>query len=1039
MGALFVLAWALVPLCYRPLGLAQQLQQVFPGGLPGASTDRFFCAADSEQSVLPPGVVCSAAALFCDNTVRNDAQLNDVFFVDRENGWAVGDRGTIWHTSDGGAHWSLQASGVACPLHSVWFVDARTGWVAGGYVRPCKAGSSGVVLHTTDGGEHWRPVAAALLPRLRRIAFFDGQAGWAAGDCSFLFASGLLISKSAGRAWENVPSEVVGPWQAADLAQSGDGMLARCDGNTASVRGGRVTAGRTPSVAPRGIRAIRLVRQVEPATYGWLVGDGGLVMLTGDLGRLWQPPPGQPPAGIDQVDLEALAVRGPKVWVAGKPGTRVFYSPDAGHSWEAFSTGQSLPIRAMCFADDLHGWAVGAMGTILATVDGGRSWQRQRCGGTRAAVLGVFARSEDVPLELLAKLAAEDGYLTVLQLIAGQRSGTGRNDLLATGQSVHEALLQVGACGADRSWRFPTPERLVAPTEQQILELWNEAHDGRGIMELESFLVRLLRQWRPEVVITHGGSQLGDPAAQLVQQTLLRAVEQASEPTAYAEQISQLGLEPWQVRRVLAVERASPGDTQGVLISGSEVAERLGCSLGELAAAARWLLGNESGRSVQTEIAWHCTALVDRAKVAPRDTDPMAGIALFPGGEARRMPLERADSDHPRLVAARRRNLAGVLAAVSNDPGKAAAALGQIERLTAELGPHSAAEMLYRLAEQYLAAGHWRAACEAMEVLAEKYPRHPLCEAALRWLIAYYASGEVGWHEQTMRPAELENTPAVPVSFTTAADRAERAAYWAKRLQRDWPQSFADPRVRFPLAVADRRRGFPRQAEQFFLTLQYRPEDDPWGACAAAERWLANQTVPGPKPLAFCTATRQVPHLDAVLDDPVWQRASALELSGPGAASDIRTRVRLARDANFLYLAIEADKAPGLAYSPRREPRRHDSDLERSDRVELFLDVDRDYVTYYCLAVDYGGRPCEHCWGNRRWNPQWYIASQQSQQRWTVEAAIQWKHLVPRSPSPGTAWALGLRRIIPSVGHQSWKDSAQLRVAGQHFGLLIFP
>ncbi len=30
-----------------------------------------------------------------------DAQLADVAFVDRAHGWAVGDRGVIWHTTDG--------------------------------------------------------------------------------------------------------------------------------------------------------------------------------------------------------------------------------------------------------------------------------------------------------------------------------------------------------------------------------------------------------------------------------------------------------------------------------------------------------------------------------------------------------------------------------------------------------------------------------------------------------------------------------------------------------------------------------------------------------------------------------------------------------------------------------------------------------------------------------------------------------------------------------------------------------------------------
>ena len=36
-----------------------------------------------------------------------DAELADVCFVDAQRGWAVGDRGVIWHTADGGRRWQL--------------------------------------------------------------------------------------------------------------------------------------------------------------------------------------------------------------------------------------------------------------------------------------------------------------------------------------------------------------------------------------------------------------------------------------------------------------------------------------------------------------------------------------------------------------------------------------------------------------------------------------------------------------------------------------------------------------------------------------------------------------------------------------------------------------------------------------------------------------------------------------------------------------------------------------------------------------------
>src|SRR5690349_7920634 len=65
-------------------------------------------------------------------TARPDACLRDVTIVDARHGWAVGDCGVIWHTTDGGEHWQQQSSGGDCRLESISFIDAHMGWAAGG-------------------------------------------------------------------------------------------------------------------------------------------------------------------------------------------------------------------------------------------------------------------------------------------------------------------------------------------------------------------------------------------------------------------------------------------------------------------------------------------------------------------------------------------------------------------------------------------------------------------------------------------------------------------------------------------------------------------------------------------------------------------------------------------------------------------------------------------------------------------------------------------------------------------------------------------
>jgi photosystem II stability/assembly factor-like uncharacterized protein len=59
---------------------------------------------------------------------------------------AIGERGMVVLSDDGGRQWRQAHVPVSVTLTSASFVDARQGWIAG---------HSGVVLHTSDGGESW--------------------------------------------------------------------------------------------------------------------------------------------------------------------------------------------------------------------------------------------------------------------------------------------------------------------------------------------------------------------------------------------------------------------------------------------------------------------------------------------------------------------------------------------------------------------------------------------------------------------------------------------------------------------------------------------------------------------------------------------------------------------------------------------------------------------------------------------------------------------------------------------------------------------
>jgi photosystem II stability/assembly factor-like uncharacterized protein len=76
----------------------------------------------------------------------------DIAFVDSNTGWAVGEAGQLLKTSDGGATWVPQRSGVIDDLQRVAFANPSVGWVVGDH---------GVVLGTTDAGATWTRQATA--------------------------------------------------------------------------------------------------------------------------------------------------------------------------------------------------------------------------------------------------------------------------------------------------------------------------------------------------------------------------------------------------------------------------------------------------------------------------------------------------------------------------------------------------------------------------------------------------------------------------------------------------------------------------------------------------------------------------------------------------------------------------------------------------------------------------------------------------------------------------------------------------------------
>ena len=142
--------------------------------------------------------------------------LEGVHFTDANTAWAVGYAGTIVHTTDGGTSCTPQTSGISTWLYDVHFTDANTGWTVGAY---------GTIVHTTDGGTSWTPQTSGTAVLLRGVHFTDATTGWAVG-----WYGEILHTTDGGSTWTPQTSGTLNHLEDAHFIDANTGWAVGWDG-----------------------------------------------------------------------------------------------------------------------------------------------------------------------------------------------------------------------------------------------------------------------------------------------------------------------------------------------------------------------------------------------------------------------------------------------------------------------------------------------------------------------------------------------------------------------------------------------------------------------------------------------------------------------------------------------------------------------------------------------------------------------------------------------------------------------------------------
>jgi photosystem II stability/assembly factor-like uncharacterized protein len=388
--------------------------------------------------------------------LASDKQIvfTEVDFVDASRGWAVGfksssgeEGGTIYHTSDGGETWIQDE-----PSYSLWdvqFIDADHGYAVG---QMYGAAWGPPVLRTTDGGATWDlllqdrhdgeglygvavrndrilavgdhdlvcstdnpwggsdpPNYASLFDqkyvnthlKLEDVYFVDESYGWAVGRRTYedpsIWGQVIFNTTDGGETWQmqyhQQPPESLFTYFRLDAVQFLDRATGWAVGTFWTYYGN-----------------------------GWEEHYG--IMHTDNGGQDWVEQGLELTDGVrpEMVDLHFLDDQHGWLLDKGHEG-KIFLArtDDGGASWSWVPTnidgnmtiGFEVVMGGVFFTDEQNGWAVGGLGEVVHTGDGGATWQRQQLGcGFEVCyenLQDVVFRSPDVGF-----IAAESGpYRTI--------------------------------------------------------------------------------------------------------------------------------------------------------------------------------------------------------------------------------------------------------------------------------------------------------------------------------------------------------------------------------------------------------------------------------------------------------------------------------------------------------------------------------------------------------------------------------------------------------------------------------------------------
>lgn len=270
--------------------------------------------------------------------------LEAVWFKDAQNGWAVGNSGTLLFTINGGQSWS-SINLTNEDLKDVAFLDQSIGLIVG---------DNGRIFRTVNGGTNWTQISSGTSSNILAVAFGEGGMAYAAGRDGV-----ILRSADNGTSWTIVETGTVRYRGIAATGTQFAWVVGEEGALKISIDGGQSWSAKSAGTSSD-LHDVFFLNQTE----GWIAGQNDVLLYSSDGGNTWA----SRNSGIN-VGLEAVVfLNSNNGWAVGNSG-RIFKTINGGVNWAVEASGVTVELNDVFFLNAGNGWGVGDNGTILYRKD----------------------------------------------------------------------------------------------------------------------------------------------------------------------------------------------------------------------------------------------------------------------------------------------------------------------------------------------------------------------------------------------------------------------------------------------------------------------------------------------------------------------------------------------------------------------------------------------------------------------------------------------------------------------------------------------